>query len=146
MKYWELKPGDWFYFNSKPYIKVEEMNGFVYGISLDSMSFGEVANFIKPEDEVSFCSTLDYIYPSLHKCGTDVRTTEIDVLPLKSTYVPLSRIWENEIIVKYKFRFWQYAVIYGNEFQQGKAFALSNLKAEDFYRYTEFHRTFPENT
>lgn len=103
MKYWELKPGDWFYFENKPYIKVEEINGMIYNICLDNLSFGTLEDFIKPEDEVSFCSSLNYIYPTLHKCGTDVRTTQACVSPLALPYTPLSRIWENEIIIKYKY-------------------------------------------
>lgn len=145
MKYWEVKPGDWFYFENKPYIKVEEINGMVYNICLDNLSFGTLEDFIKPEDEVSFCPSLDYIYPTLYKCGTDVRTTQACVSPLALPYTPLSRVWENEIIIKYKRSTWMYAIIYNNAPTQGKAFPISNLKAQDFYAYTEFHRTFPEN-
>lgn len=147
MKYWEVKPGDWFYFDGEPYIKVEETDGTTYNIHLGNMNFGKMKCFIKPEDEVSFCSTLDYVYPVLLGCGKDVRATQADTSPLDLPYIPLSRVWENEIIVIYKHNlFWMYAIIYNNAPTQGKAFLISNLKAKDFYRYKEFHRTFPEKT
>lgn len=144
MKYWNLNTGDWFYFKGKPFIKVEEENGASYNLHLNSMNFGSIENFIKPEDEVEFCSALDYVYPTLNKSNEDCRVIQPDVSMLALPYTPLQRIPEDEIFIKYKNRFWMYVIIYGEH--QGEAHILASLKAKDFYSYTEFHRTFPENT
>ena len=142
MKYWELNTGDWFYVDKKPYIKIEEPDGTIYGLSLVNFT---CQNF-KPEANVDFCSSIDYIDYGFAPQNKDVYVIQSPHTPTALPHIPLQKIGDNAIIVKYRYKFWMYAIIYGEE--QGKSYLLSRLdtKKNMWYSYTEFHRTFPENT
>lgn len=142
MKYWELNTGDWFYVDEKPYIKIEEPDGTIYNLSLIDFT---CHNF-KPETEVNFCSTIDYINCRFAPQNKDVYVIQPPHSPIALPHIPLQKIGDNTIIVKYRYDvFWMYAIIYGEE--QGKSYLLAQLdtKKNMWYSYTEFHRTFPEN-
>lgn len=142
MKYWELNTGDWFYVDKKPYIKVEEPDGAIYGLSLVDFTCQD----FKPEVNVDFCPSIDYIDCGLAPQNKDVYVIQSPNTPNALPHIPLQKIGDNAIIVKYRYDvFWMYAIIYGEE--QGKSYLLSRLdtKKNFWYSYTEFHRTFPEN-
>lgn len=143
MKYWELNTGDWFYVDKKPYIKIEEPDGAIYGLNLVNFTCRD----FKPEIDVDFCSSIDYIDCGLAPQNKDVYVIQSPHTPNALPHIPLQKIGDNTIIVKYRYDvFWMYAIIYGEE--QGKSYLLSRLdtKKNFWYSYTEFHRTFPENT
>lgn len=142
MKYWELNTGDWFYVDKKLYIKIEEPDGAIYGLSLVDFTCQD----FKPEVNVDFCSSIDYIDCGLAPQNKDVYVIQSPHTPNALPHIPLQKIGDNAIIVKYRYNvFWMYAIIYGEE--QGKSYLLSRLdtKKNFWYSYTEFHRTFPEN-
>lgn len=142
MKYWELNTGDWFYVDKKPYIKIKEPDGTIYSLNLVNFT---CQNF-KPEVNVDFCSSIDYIDCGLAPQNKDVYAIQSPRTPTALPHIPLQKIGDNAIIVKYRYdAFWMYAIIYGEE--QGKSYLLSRLdtKKNFWYSYTEFHRTFPEN-
>lgn len=142
MKYWELNTGDWFYVDKKPYIKIEEPDGAIYGLSLVSFTCRD----FKPKVDVDFCSSIDYINCGLAPQNKDVYVIQSPHTPNALPHIPLQKIGDNTIIVKYRYDvFWMYAIIYGEE--QGKSYLLSRLdtKKNFWYSYTEFHRAFPEN-
>ena len=143
MKYWELNTGDWFYVDEKPYIKIKEPDGTAYCLSLVDFT---CHNF-KFETEVNFCSSIDYVDCGITPQNKDVYVIQSPHPPNAFPNIPLQKIGDDAIIVKYKYDvFWMYAIIYGKE--QGKSYLLSRLdtKKNMWYSYTEFHRTFPENT
>ena len=142
MKYWELNTGDWFYVDKKSYIKIEEPDGTIYGLSLVSFTCRD----FKPEVDVDFCSSIDCIDCGLAPQNKDVYVIQSPHTPNALPHIPLQKIGDNTIIVKYRYDvFWMYAIIYGEE--QGKSYLLSRLdtKKNFWYSYTEFHRIFPEN-
>lgn len=141
MKYWELNTGDWFYVDKKPYIKIEEPDGTIYSLSL--MDF--TCHDFKPEVKVNFCSSINYIDCGLAPQNKDVYVIQSPHSPLALPHIPLQKIGDNTIIVKYRYMFWMYAIIYGEG--QGKSYLLAQLdtKKNMWYSYTELHRTFPEN-
>lgn len=141
MKYWELNTGDWFYVDKKPYIKIEEPDGTIYSLSL--MDF--TCHDFKPEVKVNFCSSINYIDCGLAPQNKDVYVIQSPHSPLALPHIPLQKIGDNTIIVKYRYMFWMYAIIYGEG--QGKSYLLAQLDTEKnmWYSYTELHRAFPEN-
>lgn len=141
MKYWELNTGDWFYVDKKPYIKIEEPDGTIYSLSL--MDF--TCHDFKPEVKVNFCSSINYIDCGLAPQNKDVYVIQSPHSPLALPHIPLQKIGDNTIIVKYRYMFWMYAIIYGEG--QGKSYLLAQLdtKKNMWYSYTELHRAFPEN-
>ena len=121
MKYWERNTGDWFYVDKKPYIKIEEPDGTIYSLSL--MDF--TCHDFKPEVKVNFCSSINYIDCGLAPQNKDVYVIQSPHSPLALPHIPLQKIGDNTIIVKYRYMFWMYAIIYGEG--QGKSYLLAQL-------------------